>query len=77
MVFGHCLGLVAGGSVFGLAIAAASIGGLRALFPDFPPQTALSLGSSVTIDALVGLAAGAVPARRALSVDPGATLRAE
>jgi predicted permease len=77
MVLGHCLGLVAAGSLIGLAVAAASIGGLRAVFPGFPPQAALSFGSSVTVVALVGLAAGAVPARRAMRIDPGATLRSE
>ena len=78
MVLGHCLGLVAAGSAIGLAVAAASIAGLRAVFPGFPPQAALvSFGSSVTVVALVGLAAGAVPARRAMSLDPGATLRSE
>jgi ABC-type antimicrobial peptide transport system permease subunit len=77
MVLGHCVGLVAAGSVLGLAVAAASIGGLPALFPGFPPPGALSFGSSVTVVALVGLAAGAVAARRAMSVDPSATLRSE
>jgi putative ABC transport system permease protein len=77
MVLGHCLGLVAAGSALGLAVAAAAISALRGVFFAFPSADLVSFGSSVTIVVLVGLAAGAVPARRAISVDPVATLRCE
>lgn len=77
MVLGHCLGLVAAGSAIGLATSAAVISALRAVFFGFPPADLVSLGSSVAIVVLVGLAACAVPARRAVSLDPVATLRCE
>lgn len=77
MVLGHCLGLVAAGSAIGLATSAAAICALRAVFFGFPPADLVSFGSSVAIVVLVGLAACAVPARRAVSLDPVATLRCE
>jgi putative ABC transport system permease protein len=77
MVLGHGLGLVAAGSAIGLATSAAAILALRAVFFSFPSADLVSFGSSVTIVVLVGLAACVAPARRAMSVDPVATLRCE
>jgi putative ABC transport system permease protein len=77
MVLGQSLGLVAAGLAIGLAIAAAAIRALRAVFFGFPSGDLVSFVSSVTIVVLVGLAACAVPARRAMSLDPVATLRCE
>jgi predicted permease len=77
MVLGHCLGLVAVGSAIGLAASAAAISALRVVFFGFPSADLVSFGSSVTIVVLVALAASAAPARRALNLDPVATLRCE
>ncbi len=77
MVLGHCLGLVAAGSVIGLATSVAAISALRAVFFGFPSADLVSFGSSVTIVVVAGLAACAVPARRAIRVDPVTTLRCE
>jgi predicted permease len=77
MVLGHGLGLVAAGAAIGLVIAAAAISALRAAFFGLPAADLTWFGSSVMIVAIVGLVACAVPARRATSVDPVATLRCE
>jgi predicted permease len=77
MVLVHCLGLVAAGSAIGLATSAAAIRALRGVFVGFPAADVVSFGSSVMIVTIAGLVACAVPARRAISVDPVATLRCE
>jgi predicted permease len=65
------------GAVVGLLLAAAAAQVLRILLYGIAPLDPLSFGGAALLLALVALAAAALPARRAVAVDPAAALRAE
>ncbi|MBL8860401.1 MAG: ABC transporter permease [Planctomycetes bacterium] len=68
--------LIAGaGGVLGAALGWALAGAVRGLFPQFPAEPpAWAVGAALSVSLLVGLAAGAWPARAAARLDPVAAL---
>jgi putative ABC transport system permease protein len=66
------------GGVGGLAIAAALGGAIRAVAPALPLRTPpLAIPAALLTSVFVGIASGYLPARRAASLDPVDSLRAE
>jgi putative ABC transport system permease protein len=77
LVLRQALVPVAVGLLIGAGAAAAGGRILSSLLFEVPASDVLSLGSAALFLALVGFAAGYVPARRATCVDPASALRAE
>lgn len=69
--------VVLAGLVFGLPLAWLAAGALRALTFGVTPLDPLTFGGVVVLVASLALIAGIAPARRAASVDPAVSLRAE
>ena len=69
--------LVALGTIIGLAAAIAGARSLRAFLYGISPTDVPSFAAAIAVLGLVALAACAIPARRAIRVDPVATLRQE
>ena len=69
--------LVALGTIIGLAAAIAGARSLRAFLYGISPTDLPSFAAAIAVLGLVALAACAIPARRAIRVDPVATLRQE
>lgn len=77
LVFRQGFGLTAVGTVLGLAGAAAASHAVRAMLFGVSRVDPVTYGGVIALLAAVSLAACAVPAWRAVRVDPAATLRAE
>jgi len=69
--------VVATGTGIGLGLALVAGRGLRALLFEVRPTDPLVLGAVAAVVALTGLAAAALPARRAARTDPMASLRSD
>jgi ABC-type lipoprotein release transport system permease subunit len=67
--------LLGGGSVVGLLAAALSNRLLQHIVYQPNPQDPIVLGGTVLTMALLGITASAIPARRALAVDPSKLMR--
>lgn len=76
-IVGQTLGLVAIGCAIGLFAAYGAGRGLSALLVDVSPNDPTALGGAMVLLAVIAVGASVVPVRRALSVDPTDTLRAE
>jgi predicted permease len=76
-IVGQTLALVAAGCAIGLIAAYGAGRGLSALLVDVSPNDPAALGGAMMLLALIAVGASVVPVRRALSVDPTDTLRAE
>ncbi|HEY5059886.1 MAG TPA: FtsX-like permease family protein, partial [Gemmatimonadaceae bacterium] len=76
-ILGQSLKLVAVGCAIGLLGAYCASRALTTLVYSVSPTDPVALGGAVVLLAVVALAASAVPMRRALSIDPTQTLRAE
>ena len=74
---GRVLKLLAFGSAAGLFLSVLSTRIVTAIVYEATPRDPLVLGGAVLVMALLGLAAAAVPAHRALSLDPARLLREE
>jgi predicted permease len=72
---GRPMVLLGGGSVVGLLAAALSNRLLQHIVYQPNPQDPMVLGGTVLTMALLGIAASAIPARRALAVDPSKLMR--
>jgi predicted permease len=77
MVLSNALRLVGTGVIAGLPLTIAAGYALRDLLFGVGPQNPLVLASAAGLVVLVGIAAGWVPARRVLRIDPATTLRTE
>ncbi len=77
MVVRQAVGLGAGGVVLGAALALAAVTLMRAVIHGLQPLDLPIFGAMSAAMVIVALVASALPARRAASVDPMATLRAE
>jgi ABC-type lipoprotein release transport system permease subunit len=69
--------LAAAGTIAGLAAAAALSGALEGLVYGVRPHDAASFGASALVLLVVAIVASWLPARRAASVEPAATLRSD
>jgi putative ABC transport system permease protein len=76
-IVGHGLVLAAVGTALGLASAALVTRVLEALLYDIRPLDPVSFAGAAMLLVALALVASAVPARRAASIDPVETLRAE
>ena len=78
LFLGEAVVLALVGGLAGLALMSAIVGALRLALPGLPlsPQP-LYLGAALAVSAVIGLAAGVAPARKAARLDPIASLRAE
>jgi len=76
-VIGEGMGLVAVGAVIGLGAAIVSTRVMRSLLFDLSPTDPITYGAIVVLIVITAAAASWVPARRAASVDPLASLRSE
>ena len=66
------------GGILGVAVGIGTGSAIRWLIPSLPFQTRpLFVAMALVVSVAVGLASGAVPARRAASLDPLEALRAE
>jgi predicted permease len=74
---GRVLKLLAFGSAAGLLLGVLSTRIVTAIVYEATPRDPLVLGGAVLVMALLGFAAAAIPARRALSLDPARLLREE
>ena len=74
---GRVLKLLVFGSAAGLFLSVLSTRIVTAIVYEATPRDPLVLGGAVLVMALLGLAAAAIPARRALSLDPARLLREE
>ena len=74
---GRPMVLLAGGSAIGLLAAIFANGLLQHIVYQPNPQDPLVLGGTVFTMALLGIAAAAIPARRALAVDPSKLMRGD
>jgi putative ABC transport system permease protein len=77
LVLAEALGLVGAGLAIGLAAAAAAARGIRTLLFDTAPTDLVTYAIVVGILGALAIAAGLVPARRALAIDPIQALRYE
>jgi predicted permease len=77
MVFGSAIRLVGAGVVAGVPLAIASGYGLRNVLFGVGPQNPAILAGAAALVIAAGLIAAWLPARRAIRIDPAATLRAE
>ncbi len=77
LVLGQVGRLVLAGGLAGLAAGLAIGRAARALLHGVGPQDPVAVAAAVGVLALVALAAGALPARRAARADPARALRAE
>jgi putative ABC transport system permease protein len=77
MVLSRVTALVALGIVIGTAVSLWASRFVAALLYDVEPRDPATLASAAVVLALVGLAAGWLPARRAAHVDPAVVLRDE
>jgi ABC-type antimicrobial peptide transport system permease subunit len=77
MVLANVVRLVAGGVALGVPLAVAAGFALRDILFGVTPQNPAVLAAAATVVVVVGIVAGWIPARRAVRVDPAATLRAE
>ena len=77
LVLRRALGLTLAGTVLGLASARVLTRGIASMLFGIEPADPATLAAAALLLLLVGLAAGWVPARRALQVDPAAALRSE
>jgi ABC-type antimicrobial peptide transport system permease subunit len=77
MIVRENLTLAVIGAVLGMCGAALGLRLLETLLFDLSPTDAVNLAGAAVTLVLVSLAAAVVPARRAASVDPLSTLRAE
>ena len=77
LVLRRALGLTLAGAVLGLAAAQVLTRGIAGMLFGIEPADPATLAAAALLLLLVGLAAGWLPARRALRVDPAAALRSE
>jgi ABC-type antimicrobial peptide transport system permease subunit len=77
MVLGDVGRMVAGGLVLGAALALVASRGVGSLLYGLSPNDPLTLVVAASVLLGAGLAAAAVPAKRAAGIDPAVTLRAE
>jgi predicted permease len=77
LVIGHGLKVAAAGAVAGLAAAAAGARVLASLLYGVSPYDVTTFAGVALVLCAVAVAASAIPARRAMRIDPAMTLRAE
>ena len=76
-VIGEGVGLVAIGAAIGVGVAIASTRVLRSLLFDLSPTDPITYAAIVALIGVTAVAASWLPARRAASIDPLSSLRAE
>ena len=77
MVLSSAIRLVGVGAAIGMPLAVGAGYALRGALFGVGPQNPAVLAAAAVLVGLVGIAAGWIPARRALRIDPATTLRAE
>jgi ABC-type antimicrobial peptide transport system permease subunit len=77
MVLGDVGRMLTGGVVLGAALALLASRSVASLLYGLSPYDPLTLAIAASVLLIAGLAAAAVPAKRAAGIDPAVTLRSE
>jgi ABC-type antimicrobial peptide transport system permease subunit len=77
MIFGESVRLSIAGIVLGVLIAFWAANGMRTLLADLSPGDLLTYGAAVGVCLVMTVIGSALPALRALAVDPASVIRVE